>query len=68
MKRLSVCPRCKERVLDHDSYGESGIYHSMHRLCMPCWDKEWGEINEKGTNDLPETLEAYGPPNHCGEY
>lgn len=65
-KRLSVCPRCKQRVLDHDSYGESGIYRSMHRLCFPCWEEESQEIDAKGTNDLPETLASYGAPNDFG--
>lgn len=58
-----ICPRCKQRVLDRRSYGESAIYRSMHRLCMPCWDAEDREITEKGRNDLPETLAAYGPAN-----
>lgn len=51
------------RVLDHNSYGESAIYRSMHRLCMPCWDAEEAEINQAGSNDLPETLAGYGRPN-----
>lgn len=61
--QFSICPRCKQRVLDPRSYGESGIYRSSHRLCMPCWDEEDREIEEKGGNDLPDTLAAYGPPN-----
>lgn len=66
-RALAVCPRCKKRVLDHDSYGESGIYRSMHRLCMPCWEAEDAEIDEAGTNDLPGTLATYGPPNDYPE-
>jgi hypothetical protein len=61
--RLSVCPRCKQRVLDHRSYGESAIYRSRHRLCFPCWHAEDDEIEREGTNDLPETLKGYGPEN-----
>lgn len=61
--QLSICPRCKQRVLDMNSYGESAIYRSQHRLCIPCWDDEDREIIAKGRNDLPETLAAYGPPN-----
>lgn len=63
MNALSICPRCKRRVLDHDSYGESAIYRSQHRLCNPCWDAEKDEIDHVGTNDLPATLAGYGPPN-----
>lgn len=61
------CPRCKQRVNLMDSYGESQIYQSYHRLCFPCWDDEAKEIDEAGTNDLPETLAAYGPPNDFDE-
>ena len=63
MKVLAICPRCKRRVLDDDSYGESALYRSQHRLCNPCWDAEHDEINREGTNDLPATLTCYGPPN-----
>lgn len=62
-RQLSICPRCKQRVLDHTAYGESQIYRSMHRLCFPCWEAEDREIDERGGNDLPDTLAAYGPPN-----
>lgn len=61
--RLLNCPRCKQRVLNPNSYGESGIYRSCHRLCMPCWDAEEAEIDREGTNNLPETLKSYGPEN-----
>jgi hypothetical protein len=62
-KRLSICPRCKQRRLDHNSYGESAIYRSRHRLCMPCFDDEDKEIDRAGTNDLQATLASYGPEN-----
>jgi len=41
--------------------GESGIYrsHDVLELCEPCFFDEEAEIKEKGTNDLPETLERY---------
>lgn len=42
---LSICPRCKQRVLNHNDYGESAIYKSMHRLCVPCWHDEDAEID-----------------------
>lgn len=62
-RAFSTCPRCKRRVLDHGNYGESGIYRSMHRLCVPCFEDEDREIEAAGTNNLPETLAKYGPAN-----
>lgn len=61
--KLRICPRCKQRTLDNASYGESGIYRSRHRLCVPCWHDEEAETDKAGTNNLPETLAAYGPEN-----
>ena len=61
--RKEICPRCKRRVLDRDDCGESGIYQSRHFICVKCWDDEDIEIEAAGTNDLPETLKAYGPSN-----
>lgn len=61
--RFRFCPRCKTYKLNQNSYGESQIYRSKHRLCMPCWDDEDAEVERKGTNNLPETLNAYGPEN-----
>lgn len=61
--RLAICPRCKPRRLDHNNYGESGIYRSRHRLCLSCFDDEDKEIEQAGTNDLPETLASYGAEN-----
>lgn len=58
-----ICPRCKQRVNLMDIYGESGIYQSYHRLCLPCWDDEAAEIDRRGTNNLPDTLASYGPAN-----
>jgi glutaredoxin-related protein len=62
-----ACPRCKRFINLRDSYGESQIYRSQHRLCFPCWDAEDAEIDVAGTNDLPETLAKYGPPNDFEE-
>lgn len=59
----SVCPRCKQRCLDRRSYGESAIYRSRHRICMPCFEDEDAQIERDGTNNLPETLAKYGPEN-----
>lgn len=58
-----ICPRCKRRANLMDSYGESQIYQSYHRLCFPCWEAEASEIDEAGTNNLPATLASYGAPN-----
>lgn len=66
-KQLSICPRCKKRVLNHDSYGESQIYRSQHRLCLPCWEDEDYEIERMETNNLPVRLATYGPPNDWDE-
>jgi hypothetical protein len=60
---MEICPRCKKRCLDLSSYGESAIYRSRHRLCVPCFHDEDAEIERKGTNDLPARLQAYGPEN-----
>jgi hypothetical protein len=60
---LAICPRCKERVLDRRDCGESSLYKSRHLICNPCWEAEDEEIEEKGTNDLPETLASYGGAN-----
>ncbi len=64
---LLICPRCKQRVLDRRSYGESAIYGSRHRLCVPCFHEEDAEIDHEGTNDLPATLASYGPANDCDD-
>lgn len=60
---MEVCPRCKKRVLNRNDSGESQLYNSRHILCVPCFFKEEAEIDEKGTNNLPETLKSYGTPN-----
>ncbi|QIG70738.1 hypothetical protein EVB91_187 [Rhizobium phage RHph_I1_18] len=60
---LEKCPRCKQNVLNRSDCGESGLYRSQHLICEPCFHAEFDEIDEKGTNDLPETLAGYGPPN-----
>lgn len=60
------CARCKKPVRQGQPEGESGIYQSHHRLCEPCFFDEDAEIEEKGTNDLPETLAGYGSINDYG--
>lgn len=61
--KLFNCPRCKLRCLNKDDCGESGLYRSRHLLCVGCWHDEEAETERAGTNDLPETLRAYGPEN-----
>lgn len=63
MKQLLICPRCKKKMLDRQNYGESAIYQSMHRICVPCWKDEDAEIEREGGNNLPVRLKSYGPPN-----
>lgn len=60
--RMRTCPRCKQPVLDDRNYGESALYRSRHRLCVPCWHNEQDEIDREG-NNLPAVLASYGPPN-----
>ncbi len=62
---MLVCPRCKKRSLNPRSYGESGLYRSNHILCVDCFHEEDAEIEREGTNNLPERLASYGPPNDC---
>ena len=55
------CPRCTLWIADGKTTGESGIYgsHDVLDLCEPCFFAEEDEIEERGTNDLPDTLSAY---------
>lgn len=64
--KLERCPRCKMMVLNRRDCGESGIYRSSHVICEPCFHAEDREIEECGTNNLPERLASYGPPNDFG--
>lgn len=67
MKLLQMCPRCRKRVLDLADYGESGLYKSRHLIYNPCFEDEDAEMETKGTNNIPETLASYGPPNDFSE-
>lgn len=60
---LKKCPRCKNNTLNVKDCGESGLYRSRHLICVPCFHDEYKEIEEKGTNNLPETLAHYGAEN-----
>lgn len=59
-----VCARCRKNILQGETTGESSIYQSNHILCEPCFFAEDAEIEERGTNDLPDTLNKYGPSNY----
>lgn len=56
-----ICARCGKFVRDEECQGESGIYspNRIFMLCEPCFEAEDAEIDEAGTNDLPERLEQY---------
>ncbi|MGR3480704.1 hypothetical protein [Salipiger marinus] len=61
---MARCPRCKQQTLDVNRFeGESDIYGSRHLICESCYYEEQDEIEREETNDLPETLASYGPPN-----
>lgn len=57
------CPRCKSMTLNVRDCGESSLYGADHLICMPCFRNEEQQIIDAGTNDLPLTLETYGPSN-----
>lgn len=61
-----ICARCKKYVRTGEPEGRSAIYGSSHDLCEPCFFAEDAEIEERGTNNLPETLAKYGTPNTDG--
>lgn len=63
MTHLLTCPRCKQRTLNSRSYGVSSLYRSKHHICVPCFHAEDEEIEEKGSNNLPDVLASYGPSN-----
>lgn len=60
---LAKCPRCKKHTLDRTDCGESSLYGSFHEICEPCFHDEYAQIEEAGTNDLPDVLAAYGLSN-----
>lgn len=55
------CPRCCLNIPEGACVGESGIYlsHDITDLCEKCFHAEDREIDEAGTNNLPETLKRY---------
>lgn len=58
-----TCARCKQFFPNASCSAESGIYQSRHVLCEPCFFDEDAEIEERGTNNLLDTLEKYEPEN-----
>lgn len=60
---LDKCPRCKKQILDRTDCGESSLYGSFHEICVPCFHDEDAQIEEAGTNNLPDVLMTYGPVN-----
>lgn len=58
-----TCARCKQYFGNARSSGESALYRSRHVLCEPCFFDEDAEIEERGTNNLPDTLAKYGMEN-----
>lgn len=60
---MKLCPRCKKYTLNERDNGESSLYMSNHLLCVPCFFEEDAEIEERGGNNLPDTLRSYGPSN-----
>jgi hypothetical protein len=61
MPNYHDCLRCGGWRGPRTSSGQSGIYqsHDIPDLCEPCFFDEDAEIEEKGHNDLPETLAKY---------
>ena len=55
------CPRCSNLIRSGEVRGECGIYgsHDIPDLCEQCFFDEGDEIEQAGTNDLPDTLAWY---------
>lgn len=55
------CARCGKWMKYGETEGESGIYspHKSYTLCEPCFFDEDAQIEEAGTNNLPDTLAKY---------
>lgn len=58
---IQICARCGKVLDDGACTGESQLYspNTAFTLCEPCWLKEDAEIEEYGTNDMPELLKTY---------
>ena len=57
----SFCACCKKKIYYGETDGESALYSPNRKfiLCEPCFFDEDTEIEEKGTNDIPERLAKY---------
>jgi hypothetical protein len=55
------CVRCQCSIVNAKELGSPSIYGSPDEwdLCGPCFHDEDREIEERGTNDLPDVFEAY---------
>lgn len=55
------CSRCGRPLRNVKCTGESQLYspNKAYELCEPCWLKEDSEIEEAGTNNLPDILATY---------
>lgn len=60
---IPFCARCDRYLRDSDPIGESAIYNPGPNngidLCVPCFFLEETEIEQRGTNVLPDTLAEY---------
>ena len=58
---FDYCPRCSNLIRSGEARGESAIYgsHDIPDLCEQCFSDEEEEIEQAGTNNLPDTLAWY---------
>jgi len=58
---MTYCPRCSNYIRRGEPTGQSAIYmsHDIPDLCEACFFDEDYEIEEAGTNNLPDTLAWY---------
>lgn len=56
-----ICARCKCNISDNETSGESGLYSpsKQYILCESCFFAEEYEIEDAGTNVIPERIEQY---------
>lgn len=58
---IRICARCGRAIKEGECTGESQLYSPRRAfiLCEPCWLKEDAEVEEAGTNNLPDLLATY---------
>ena len=56
-----TCARCCKSIRPDETTGESGLYSPSRSftLCEPCFFAEDAEIEEKGTNNMPDVIASY---------